>query len=129
MACLDGRETLKAFQGYIPSGQRDTTTRFDAGSGSSLSSGRTQQGHSPQVIRCGAFTLHLTVVQDSFLFFTKLTSLALKLSPTRPSQWPDWIIMCVTYLSGRGVPTEHLLDFLSIVAEEVDTADLLGSSK
>lgn len=37
--------------------------------------------------------------------------------------------MCVTLLSGRGVATEHLLDFLSIVAEEVETADLLGPSK
>lgn len=37
--------------------------------------------------------------------------------------------MCVTFLSGRGVPIGHLLDFLSIVAEEVDTADLLGPSK
>jgi hypothetical protein len=37
--------------------------------------------------------------------------------------------MCVTSLSGRGVPTEHILDFLSIVAEEVDTADLLGQNR
>ncbi|KZP33116.1 ARM repeat-containing protein [Athelia psychrophila] len=61
--------------------------------------------------------------------FVALTSLALKLVPTRPPRWPDWILMCVTLLSGRGVSTEHLLDFLSIVAEEVETSDLLASSK
>jgi hypothetical protein len=37
--------------------------------------------------------------------------------------------MCVTSLSGRGVSTENILDFLSIVAEEVDTADLLGQNR
>jgi hypothetical protein len=36
---------------------------------------------------------------------------------------------CVTYLSGRGASTESILDFLSIVAEEVESADLIGPSK
>ena len=36
---------------------------------------------------------------------------------------------CVTYFSGRGVATENILDFLSIVAEEIQEADLVGPSK
>lgn len=36
---------------------------------------------------------------------------------------------CVTMFSGRGAPTEHIHDFLAIVAEEVPNADLLGPSK
>jgi hypothetical protein len=59
----------------------------------------------------------------------QLSSLALKLAPVYPTLWPDWIMACVTYLSGRGASTESILDFLAIVAEEVETADLLGSNK
>jgi hypothetical protein len=59
----------------------------------------------------------------------QLSAIALKLAPVHPTQWPDWILASVTYFSGRGSPTEHILDFLSIAAEEVDTADLLGSNK
>jgi hypothetical protein len=61
--------------------------------------------------------------------FVALTSLALKLVPGRPTRWPDWIMACVTSFSGVGAPSEHILDFLAIVAEEVGSADLLGSSK
>lgn len=32
-------------------------------------------------------------------------------------------------LSGRGASTEYILDFLAIVAEEIHTSDLIGSSK
>jgi hypothetical protein len=59
----------------------------------------------------------------------QLTSLAMKLVPGRPTCWPDWIMACVTSLSGRGAATEHIHDFLAIVAEEIGNADLLGSSK
>ncbi|KAM6501755.1 hypothetical protein JOM56_001732 [Amanita muscaria] len=62
--------------------------------------------------------------------FVALTSLALKLVPGRlPTRWPDWIMACVTMFSGLGSPTESVHDFLAIVAEEVGSADLLGSSK
>jgi hypothetical protein len=59
----------------------------------------------------------------------QLTALALKLTSRKPSQWTDWILGCVTHLSGRGSSTESILDFLSIVAEEVENADLIGPSK
>ncbi|KAM6493497.1 Armadillo-type fold [Amanita muscaria] len=62
--------------------------------------------------------------------FVALTSLALKLVPGRlPTRWPDWIMACVTMFSGLGSPMESVHDFLAIVAEEVGSADLLGSSK
>ncbi|KAL0062877.1 hypothetical protein AAF712_010197 [Marasmius tenuissimus] len=61
--------------------------------------------------------------------FVALTSLALKLVPQHPTRWPDWILTCVTSMSGRGAATEHIHDFLAIVAEEVASADLIGSSK
>ncbi|KAF5368680.1 hypothetical protein D9757_010224 [Collybiopsis confluens] len=61
--------------------------------------------------------------------FVSLSSLALKLVPTHPTRWPTWILHCVTSFSGNGAQAEYVLDFLSIVAEEVGTADLVGSSK
>ncbi|KAF8632069.1 hypothetical protein AX15_002067 [Amanita polypyramis BW_CC] len=61
--------------------------------------------------------------------FVALTSLALKLVPGRPIRWPEWIITCVTSFSGVGAHTEYIHDFLAITAEEVGSADLLGSSK
>ncbi|KAF5376630.1 hypothetical protein D9615_007856 [Tricholomella constricta] len=61
--------------------------------------------------------------------FVALSSLALKLVPTHPSRWPDWILACVMSFSGQGAPTEHIHDFLAIVAEEVGHADLFGPSK
>jgi hypothetical protein len=62
-------------------------------------------------------------------FECQLSSIAIKLSPLHPSLWPDWILASVTYFSGRGVATEYILDFLSIAAEEIDTADLIGPTK
>lgn len=62
-------------------------------------------------------------------FFHQITSLALKIAPGSPSTWPDWIVSTVEFLSSRGTPTENVLDFLSIAAEEVETADLIGSNK
>ncbi|KAH7905355.1 armadillo-type protein [Hygrophoropsis aurantiaca] len=72
--------------------------------------------------------------------FVALASLALKIAPfssssstsgqyQSQSQWPDWIIASVNFLSSRGAPSEHILDFLTIVAEEVKTADLIGGAK
>ncbi|KAH7882096.1 armadillo-type protein, partial [Phlebopus sp. FC_14] len=61
--------------------------------------------------------------------FVAITSLALKITPGSPSLWPAWIVSTVEFLSTRGTSTENLLDFLSIVAEEVETADLVGPSK
>ncbi|TBU41864.1 ARM repeat-containing protein [Dichomitus squalens] len=61
--------------------------------------------------------------------FVAITSLAIKLHPGNPSRWPDWLRSTINILSGMGVPPEHLLDFLSIVAEEMESADLLPPSK
>jgi hypothetical protein len=59
----------------------------------------------------------------------KLTSLALHLVSKSPPQWSDWVMDCVAHLSGGGSPSEPILDFLCIVAEEVGSADLLGGAK
>ncbi|KAF8511488.1 ARM repeat-containing protein [Hysterangium stoloniferum] len=61
--------------------------------------------------------------------YVALSQLALKLHPTRPSQWPDWILATVTHLSGHGASPEQLLDFLAIVPEEIRTSDLIGTTK
>ncbi|KAF8147686.1 armadillo-type protein [Crassisporium funariophilum] len=61
--------------------------------------------------------------------FVALTSLALKLAPGHPSRWPDWIMSCVSAFSNHGAAADYIHDFLAIVAEEVNNADLLGSSK
>ncbi|KAI0743038.1 ARM repeat-containing protein [Daedaleopsis nitida] len=61
--------------------------------------------------------------------FVAITSLAIKLHPGQPSRWPDWLRTCINGLSSMGVPREHLLDFLAIVAEEMETADLLPPNK
>jgi hypothetical protein len=77
----------------------------------------------------GKVILRKLFVAVRFRLSDQLTSLALKLVPGRPTRWPDWIMACVTSFSGVGAPTEHILDFLAIVAEEVGSADLLGQSK
>ncbi|EAU87903.1 hypothetical protein CC1G_01550 [Coprinopsis cinerea okayama7 len=61
--------------------------------------------------------------------FVAVTSLALKLAPGHPSRWPSWIISCVNQFSAVGVAPERIHQFLTIVAEEVGGADLLGPSK
>ncbi|KAG2118385.1 Fungalysin metallopeptidase-domain-containing protein [Suillus clintonianus] len=58
--------------------------------------------------------------------FVTITSLALQFAPGSPSRWPDWIVSAVNSLSSSGMPPEQLLAFLTIVDEEVETADLLG---
>lgn len=61
--------------------------------------------------------------------FVAITSLALKLVPARPSQWPDWILSVITTLSGGGAQREHILEFLQIAAQEVGSSDLVSTSK
>ncbi|KAI0369534.1 ARM repeat-containing protein [Pilatotrama ljubarskyi] len=61
--------------------------------------------------------------------FVAITSLAIKLHPGNPSRWPDWLSATLNTFSNMGVPREHLMDFLAIVAEEVESADLLPPGK
>lgn len=61
--------------------------------------------------------------------FVAICSLALKIVPQSSSQWPDWLVSTVQGLSSLGATPEHLLDFLAIVAEEIETADLLAPKK
>ncbi|KAF9471249.1 ARM repeat-containing protein [Pholiota conissans] len=60
--------------------------------------------------------------------YVALTSLALKLVPGHPTRWENWIFNCVRDFSTLPGPG-HTLDFLSIVAEEATSADLMGPSK
>lgn len=53
----------------------------------------------------------------------------MKLCPQTPSQWPEFPSSCVQTLSAMGASTDSLLDLLSIVAEELDSADLLPYQK
>ncbi len=62
-------------------------------------------------------------------FSFQITSLALILVPKHPSRWPGWIQACVSSFSASGGASEHILDFLAIVAEEVETAVIWGPSK
>ncbi|KZT68569.1 ARM repeat-containing protein [Daedalea quercina L-15889] len=61
--------------------------------------------------------------------YVAITSLALKLAPGNPSRWPDWLLSCINAMSGLGATNEQIMDFLAIVAEEVESADLLPASK
>ncbi|KIJ41891.1 hypothetical protein M422DRAFT_68108 [Sphaerobolus stellatus SS14] len=61
--------------------------------------------------------------------YVTLVQLAFKLHPTRPSQWPEWVLATIAYFSGRGVSSEQILDFLAIIPEEVRTADFLNATK
>ncbi|CDO75722.1 hypothetical protein BN946_scf184493.g20 [Trametes cinnabarina] len=61
--------------------------------------------------------------------FVAITSLAVKLHPLNPSKWPDWLRSTLNVFSSIGVPREHLMDFLSIVAEEIESVDLLPPAK
>jgi importin-13 len=65
----------------------------------------------------------------SFINYVQLSALALRLVPQDPSRWPNWIIATSTELSSAGAATEHILDFLEIVVEEVNVADLLPAKK
>ncbi|KAH9477137.1 Importin-13 [Psilocybe cubensis] len=57
--------------------------------------------------------------------FVAINSLAIRLVPGRHSQWPDWIMSCITAFSNQGASVEYLHDFLAITAEEMGNADLL----
>ena len=60
---------------------------------------------------------------------TQITSLAVHLCPKTPSEWPDWPASCMQALERRGASLESLLDLLTIVGEEIETADLLPPQK
>ena len=59
----------------------------------------------------------------------QITSLALKLNSLNPPQWPDWLSSTVETLSRMGASTENLMDFCTIAAEEVGSADLLSTER
>jgi hypothetical protein len=59
----------------------------------------------------------------------KITSLALKMCAQHESEWPEWPMSCVQSLSAMGATTESLLDLLAIIAEEIQSADLLPAQK
>lgn len=89
-----------------------------------------EQDYTPQTLRRCMYR-HVPSTFSCFVLSwnAQLTSLALKLVPGHPTKWPDWILSCVTSFSGHGSSPESILDFLTIVAEEMETADLLGASK
>ncbi len=95
---------------------------------------RKGQSHATEALRRSAShpqqssTTHSKVVSPTLLS-AQITSLALKLVPGHPSQWPDWILSVVTILSGGGAPPEYLLEFLEIAAEEYGSSDLVATSK
>jgi hypothetical protein len=64
-----------------------------------------------------------------FVDHAQLSALALRLVPQDTPRWPDWIITTATALSSAGASTEHILDFLEIVVEEVNGADLLPTKR
>lgn len=53
----------------------------------------------------------------------------MKLARGESSLWPDWILSTVTNFSSRGASTEIIMDFLTIVAEEVMAVDPLSPNK
>jgi hypothetical protein len=71
----------------------------------------------------------LSLLSTSFINYAQLSALALRLVPQEPSRWPNWIMVTFTGLSSAGAATEHVLDFLEIVVEEVNGADLLPGKK
>ncbi|KAL1742231.1 armadillo-type protein [Schizophyllum fasciatum] len=68
--------------------------------------------------------------------FVCLTSLAIRLAPrdTSGEAWTDWILVCFTTLSGSASNDSTRVkllvhEFLTIVAEEIPSADVVDSSK
>ncbi|PCH43249.1 ARM repeat-containing protein [Wolfiporia cocos MD-104 SS10] len=61
--------------------------------------------------------------------FVAIVSLALKICPGNDTDWPDWVLSCVSSMSSMGASNEQILDFLAIAAEEVESADLVSASK
>lgn len=70
-----------------------------------------------------------SLAQTPVINIAQLSALALRLVPQEPSRWPNWIMVTSTELSSAGAATEHILDFLEIVVEEVNGADLLPAKK
>ncbi|KAG9095471.1 hypothetical protein FRC06_009767 [Ceratobasidium sp. 370] len=66
--------------------------------------------------------------------FVALCSLALRLAPTSPpanteSRWPNWVLGTAQSLSASGATPEQVLEFLTIVAEEMARSDLVSAKK
>ncbi|CAE6368411.1 unnamed protein product [Rhizoctonia solani] len=65
--------------------------------------------------------------------FVSICSLALRLAPTDPehseSQWPNWVLGTAQTLSANGASPGVVLEFLTIVAEEVARSDLVAAKK
>ena len=59
----------------------------------------------------------------------QMASLAIHLCTKAPSEWPEWPQSSIQALSTLGASVEALLDYLEIVAEEVESADLLQPQK
>ena len=53
----------------------------------------------------------------------------MKICSKDASAWPDWIVSTVGKMSSLGASNEYLLDFLAIVAQEIETSDLLPVTK
>lgn len=79
--------------------------------------------------------LYIAVGSLSVLWFQsilkpyQLTALAIHLCPTTPSKWPDWPQSTIQALSTLGASTESVLDFIAIIAEEIESVDLLPPQK
>ncbi|KAF8598080.1 ARM repeat-containing protein [Ceratobasidium sp. AG-I] len=66
--------------------------------------------------------------------FVALCSLALRLAPTDPpthseSRWPNWVLGTAQSLSASGATPDQVLEFLTIVAEEMARSDLVAAKK
>ncbi|KAF8742077.1 ARM repeat-containing protein, partial [Rhizoctonia solani] len=65
--------------------------------------------------------------------FVSVCSLALRLAPTDrehpESRWPNWILGTAQTLSANGASPGVVLEFLTIVAEEVGRSDLVAEKK
>ncbi|QRV85310.1 Myb protein 1A [Ceratobasidium sp. AG-Ba] len=65
--------------------------------------------------------------------FVALCSLALRIAPTSTqeteSKWPNWVLGTAQSLSANGASPELVLEFLTIVAEEMARSDLIAAKK
>ncbi|CUA76173.1 Myb-binding protein 1A [Homo sapiens] [Rhizoctonia solani] len=65
--------------------------------------------------------------------FVSVCSLALRLAPTdtdhSESRWPNWVLGTAQSLSANGASPGVVLEFLTIVAEEVARSDLVAAKK
>jgi hypothetical protein len=59
----------------------------------------------------------------------QINAIAFKIAIGHPPIWENWIQSSVTFLAGAGTNTSDILEFLTIVAEEMVSADLLKSDR